>query len=291
MNEKNVLEMVDRMQQLNNLLLAQEVEFSIEFTKVWKNNTELEGYVLKSSKYNCAPTIYKNDNWYNKTDEEVVEFLMSMFKELSCQVDVSKFMKKDFITANVYPRLVSQDNSNELEQRGIAHMKFLDMNILFYLRIDSFDDEFGSLQVTDNLLETADITIDDAYNCALFNIESQVEIKTMEEVLCDQFGINLEDFGEPQCPMVVCTTKDKLQGAATMLCESVLIDLEERIGGKVAILPSSIHEFIAIPYSQDQDFDMFLNMVKEINTNEVSAEDKLTDSVYVVKNQKIQLAI
>lgn len=291
MNEKNTLKMEDRAEQLNALLLAQEADFTVDYVKVWKNNTELEGYTLKSSN-NCAPTIYFDEKWYQKSDREVVEFLTEMYKAHNCKVDVAEMVNRDYILSHIMPRMVSAENGEELENRGIAHIKFLDMFILFYASIDNFEEDgMASLQITDNLLKMANISLDEAYKCSLENLESQVEIKTMEEILFSDFGVDASEFREPQLPLWVCTTKNKLQGAAAMLCSSVLRKLEERIGGKIAILPSSIHEFIALGYNSEDEFETLLSMVREVNDTQVELEEKLTDSVYFIQNQELKLAI
>lgn len=291
MNEKNTLKMENRAKQLNALLLAQEANFTVDYVKVWKNNTELKGYTLKSSN-NCAPTIYFDEKWYQKSDRDVVEFLTEMYEAHACKVDVAEMVNRDYILSHIMPRMVSAENGEELENRGIAHIKFLDMFILFYAAIDNFaEDGMASLQITDNLLKMANISIDEAYKCSLANLESQVEIKTMEEILFGDLGLDASEFGEPQLPLWVCTTKNKLQGAAAMLCPSVLKTLEERIGSKIAILPSSIHEFIALGYNSEDEFETLLSMVREVNDTQVALEEKLTDSVYFIQNQELKLAM
>ncbi len=291
MNEKTTLKMEDRAEQLNAILLAQEADFTVDYVKVWKNNTELEGYTLKSSN-NCAPTIYFDEKWYQKSDREVVEFLTKMHEAHDCKVDVAEMVNRDYILSHIMPRMVSAENGEELENRGIAHIKFLDMFILFYAAIDNFaEDGMASLQITDNLLKMADISIDEAYKYSLENLESQVEIKTMEEILFGEMGMDASELGEPQFALWVCTTKNKLQGAAAMLCPSVLKKLEERIGGKIAILPSSIHEFIALGYNTEDEFETLLSMVREVNATQVAVEERLTDSVYYVQNQQLKIAM
>ena len=55
-------------------------------------------------------------------------------------------------------------------------------------------------------------------------------------------------------------------------------------GSNLYILPSSVHELIVIPESRLGNIDMALsglkNMVETVNKEEVSSEDKLSDSVY-----------
>lgn len=293
MNENLVIGMAERAAQLNDLLLAQEADFELDYVRVWKNNTELEGYTLKSPKHNCAPTIYFNENWFNQSDEDVVEYLKDMYRIHSLDFDASQLTNREYILANILPRMVSEDNEAELVNRGIAHIKFLDMFILFYVPVSDLvgNDEMASVQVTEMLLSTAKISLEEAYKASLENLENNVEIKTMEEVLFGEMGIESSEFSESQIPMWICSTKNRIQGAASMLCASVLSTLEERIGGRVAILPSSIHECIAVPYNLEDELQMYLSLVKEVNSTTVSSEERLTDSVYYVENQKLQLAV
>ncbi len=291
MNANFNLGMEDRAEKLNSLLLEQDADFTLVYIKVWKNNAELEGYVLRSSTNNCAPTVYYDSEWYNQDDAAVVSYLINMYKKHACQIDVSSLTDKDYILSHIKPRMVSENNLAELEERGIAHIKFLDMYILFYVTVDEFSDAMASMQVTDSLLHNAEITLDEAYSSALFNLEKEAEVKTLAEVLCQDMGVDPGFIGGAELPMWVCSTKNKIQGAATMLCKSVLETLEHKIGGKVAILPSSIHEFIAVPYESEEQFSMFKELVQQVNNTEVSVTDKLTDSVYFLQNAELKLAV
>ena len=66
-NNLVTVDMAARAEKLNNLLLAQEEGFRIEYSRVWKNNRELEGYVLRTEGSNVAPTVYREDGWYQNT--------------------------------------------------------------------------------------------------------------------------------------------------------------------------------------------------------------------------------
>lgn len=293
MNDKFVsVDMAARAEMLNNLLLAQGENFKIEYSKVWKNNKELEGYILRTDNSNVAPTIYRADVWYQKTDEEVISFLKDMLQRHGVDhMDVSAYLEKDYVLSHILPRLVSQTNGAELESRKIAHMPFLDMYILFYVPIDNFCNEgTGSIQVTNELLERANISIDEAYTASLANIEPNAEVKSMHEVLCGELG--MEDFADvPGIPMYICSVKNRIQGAAVMLSRTILDEIENRIGGKAAILPSSIHECIAVPYNSEEELSTFLSLVKEVNATQVEPIDKLTDSVYYIEDHQVKLAV
>lgn len=292
MNKKVTVGMKERAAQLNSLLLAQGAGFEVDYISVWKNNRKIDGYVLKSKYYNCVPTIYYDDNWYQKSDEEVVDYLKQSVEKYSCQLDVTHFLSKDYILSHILPRVVASHNKDDLQKQEIVYTRFLDMCVVFYIPLDSFcgDDGIGSFQMTNRIMEQIGITLNEMYNASVHNLEAQIELKNMSEVLgymMDEEEAEKFDLG--YCPMWVCTNKSKIYGAATMLCPSVLCELKKKIGEQYVILPSSIHEIIAIPYDDTTDqAKEYASMVREINNTQVRIEDRLTDSVYIVRNQTIE---
>ena len=67
-----------------------------------------------------------------------------------------------------------------------------------------------------------------------------------------------------------------------MFSKKIQSELLEIFGKKaVYVLPSSIHEFIAVSASY-MPIDDMREMVRTINENEVDPEDRLTDEVYVI---------
>lgn len=283
--------MEERAERLNNLLLAQKADFSVEYVRVWKNNLELEGYSLKSPVSNVAPTVYYDNSWYSSTDDEVIDFLKDMYQKHAAEFDISMLQDKNYILSHIMPRMVSMANAPELKNRGIAYMPFLDMIVLFYIPVDGIGvDGIATAQITDKLLSSAEITVDEAYAAAIANMESQAEVMSMAELMAQQFGMEFSEEEETIAPMWVCSTKNRVMGAAAVLCASVISALEEKISGKIAILPSSIHECIAIKYNSDEDLRYFTDMVRDINESQVQMHERLTDTVYCVRNHRLQIA-
>lgn len=290
MNRNLKLGMEERLNVLNSLLLEQGAEFTLVYTRVWKNNQNLEGYTMKSQDNSCSPTVYYDSEWFDKDDESVIRFLSNIYMKNSIDFDASKLMDRDYILSKIKPRLVSDKNLDDLKERCIAHVEYLDMLVLFYIPVDDFEDAMASIQVTEGLLKSVNISLEDAYVTSIKNLESEVEVKTMVEVLCGDMGIPSDTMGIDEFPMWVGTVKNKLQGAAALLCKSVLYKLEDKIGGKVAILPSSVHEFIAVAYESEEQFNVYRSMVKEVNSTQVAPVDKLTDSVYFVDDGTLKIA-
>ena len=295
MMNKNYLTMAEREAQLNDLLLAKKEDFSLKYKKVTKNNgLELEGYLLVSEKYNCSPIVYLGD-WYEQNDEEVVSYLTDYFKRTCRNIDVSSILNRDYILGHVYPRLVSDVNIDEVKRQEYVSIRFLDMLILFHfeMKLDGIEGS-ETVILREIMLDRLDISFSELYSRAFDNLEKDVSIRniytvTMEmlndEKLDDEY---LDLSGEPL--VYVCTNSSQLYGAATLLCKSVQNRLVQMFGNKIALLPSSIHEFLVTPYEQDWEISNYRKMVKEINRTVLDADEVLTDNVYLLENGKITIA-
>lgn len=73
------------------------------------------------------------------------------------------------------------------------------------------------------------------------------------------------------------TTKNN--GANIMLYKEYLEIAAEKMNGDFYILPSSIHELLAVPVST-AEIEKLRQMVKEVNDNEVAPEEILGYEVY-----------
>lgn len=81
-------------------------------------------------------------------------------------------------------------------------------------------------------------------------------------------------------PMYVATNEDKVQGAAVMFYPDFMDQAAKELGGDVFVLPSSVHEVLILPDDGSMSVDELRDMVTTINATEVSAQDRLADSVY-----------
>ena len=75
-----------------------------------------------------------------------------------------------------------------------------------------------------------------------------------------------------------------------MIADSAFMERLHNEIGNFYILPSSIHEIIAVPASGGFEIAMLYSMVKEVNSTAVSEEDFLSDIVYFYDGNKITVA-
>ena len=173
-------------------------------------------------------------------------------------------------------------------------IEFEDLAIVY--RWNLGNDSLGTYTnlVNNDLAAKEGLTENDLYNAANKNTKElfPVSIKNMNEVISEiifgesELGEEMqEEFNEVMMEtpnehsMYVITNESKLYGAASMLYEEPLHELAEKVGSDLYILPSSVHEVIAV----SADFsspDELAEMVYEINMDQVDINDRLSNQVY-----------
>ena len=94
-----------------------------------------------------------------------------------------------------------------------------------------------------------------------------------------------------QPTMLVATNQSKINGAGILFCKEALLQICEQLGKQYAILPSSVHECICVPYESEEDLTYFREMVREMNQTQVLTEDRLTNSVYLCDQGNLSLSM
>ena len=112
-------------------------------------------------------------------------------------------------------------------------------------------------------------------------------VKDMNEVMRDMLkkdGMPDEIIEEciPNAPsglMYVISNSIGVNGAVSMLYEDELQKLAEKLGSDLYILPSSLHEVIAVP-SHLGELEQLAEMVHQVNMTTVDLKDRLSNQVY-----------
>ena len=270
--------------------------------KVNKTNREVDGlnfYDIPGLK-NATPTIYVNNLYeeYERTGkyEEVIriaaETMERGIKSFNDEIK-AELLDTSRLKDNVFFTLINAEQNKEL-LKTVPHREFEDLAIVY--RWNLGNDSLGTYTnlVNNDLAAKEGLTENDLYNAANKNTKElfPVSIKNMNEVISEIIfgdselsGEMEEEFKEvmmetqDERSMYVITNESKLFGAASMLYEEPLHELAEKIGSDLYILPSSIHEVIAV----SADFgspDELAEMVYEINMDQVDINDRLSNQVY-----------
>ena len=265
---------------------------NITINHVIKNNgCEMDGLVIMEKGKDIAPTIYLDSFYELYTNGENIKNIIRQIEVIYEQnknnvtFDVNILKHFDTIKDKIVYKVVNY-RSNEKLLEQVPHKRILDLAVVFYCLLDNEYGRSATALIYNNNLKNWNVTIDDVYKAALKNTPDLLHSKISSmAALFEKCGVNVE--GEEvdlkdyvPSDMYVLTNESKLNGAACILYENVLYDFAQKLGADLYILPSSVHEVILLPKLSMFEKDELVNMVKEVNTEGVAADEVLSDHVY-----------
>ena len=265
---------------------------NITINHVIKNNgCEMDGLVIMEKGKDIAPTIYLDSLYEFYTNGENIKSIIRQIELIYEQnknnvtFDVNILKHFDTIKDKIVYKVVNY-RSNEKLLEQVPHKRILDLAVVFYCLLDNEYGRSATALIYNNNLKNWNVTIDDVYKAALKNTPDLLHSKISSmAALFEKCGVNvdgeevdLKDYVPSD--MYVLTNESKLNGAACILYENVLYDFAQKLGADLYILPSSVHEVILLPKLSVFEKDELVNMVKEVNTEGVAADEVLSDHVY-----------
>lgn len=162
-------------------------------------------------------------------------------------------------------RMVSKNRYSALELSKIAHRAYNDMELIPVEIVD-----LGSNMQAVKTIRDKDFSF---YEDAL--------TATEQENPADIFPFS-ELFGAEAAPIYVISNKRRFYGAIALLYPSVQTRLREIMGDEFVIIPSSVHEVLAIP-AHFADIVALPGMVRAINNEQVDKEEWLAETAYFAR--------
>ena len=257
--------------------------------KVLKNNgTRLYGLTIKEKGSNLAPTIYL-EGFYERylegedisSIEKEILFIYKSEKPAIC-FDTGFVKDWENVKRNVVCRVINCElNKEKLE--GIPYFQFLDLAVTFSVLVETGGLPCsGSFTIHNSHIMMWGVTADELYTVALENTRrlEKPEIIRLGDALMEIVGKEVVS-GEGYMPdMYIFTNKKKLHGASCLLFTDMLQELADKIGSDLFIIPSSIHEAIIVPRTEEVDSSELDGMVNIVNAEQVQPEEILSDHVY-----------
>ena len=271
----------------------QGMRFRVE--PVNKVNKVLDGITLVGSGAgrSVSPTLYINHMYEHYLEtENLQEVLQSAarrmdmaFKEMPEVGDVNLESAKDNIVFQVINTLQNEDML-----RDMPHREFQDLSIIYRWVVKVDENGIQSSAIRNNLAEQLGMNEEQLFKCAVENTRRifPPTVKSMNDVIREMFisdGMPAEVadmmIGEmPEDKMMWVISNDRgINGAGSMLYEDNLHKLAMKLETDLYILPSSVHECIAVSTNVGDPYEL-AEMVSEINMGQVALEDRLSNQVY-----------
>ena len=262
---------------------------------VEKVNMTYDGISIRGKDTNISPTIYINDmyeKYQNCGDLEETLMaacdLMAMeFAKTPQVVDVDS-LYKDANEKVVFQLINTEQNRSFLEQ--VPHREFQDLSIIYKLVINADAESIQSIKVTNSLAERLGMNEEQLFKCAAENTRRifPPKVRSMNDVMKEMFlsdGMP-EEIAEmmirevpPEQTLWIISNNRGIDGAVSMLYENELHELAENLESDLYILPSSVHEVLAVS-TELTDPEELAQMVAEVNMQKVALEERLSNQVY-----------
>ena len=275
---------------------------SISIHTVNKNNgITLNGVVIMSEAETISPTIYlepffemaKKGKDMNELADEIL--VLNAEQKNKFNFDVDEFQDINVTGKKILYKLINYDKNEEL-LRNVPHRKWQDLAIVYYVLVSCDELGTGTILIRNEHMKLWNVGEQELYVLAMENAPKLLKktIKTMAEIILDFMDEKLMDseeneitvkaakeFGEnTPIKMYVMGNKVKLNGAGVILYDRALASFAEYTESDFYILPSSIHEVILVPANEEVDEQSLLSLVREVNENNVTEEEWLSDNIY-----------
>lgn len=278
----------------NEFLPEKYRDMRLEIKKIPKINGAVDSIYLLDEKKNlkATPTIYLSDMFehYNVVKDfdvvikSAVDKMIKGFNEANnCEIDFNNSDEK------IVFQFINFEQNKEL-LKNIPHRKYLDLAIIYRFVISIEEEGIKSFIINNSVLDKLGYLEQDLYERAVVNTEKifTPTIRSMNDAIRYILDNNnapdemIEEFiSDRQTEKIMWIISNPLgiNGAISMFYEDKLYNLANNINSDLYIMPSSIHEVIAVS-SKFGNADDLAKLVREVNLQEVSLNERLSNQVY-----------
>lgn len=259
------------------------------------NGIKHDSLMVKKEGSNACPACYLDDlfsQYENLGDfatfmDKLAVSIHEQYENAPTQLDVNDFAKLDYVRKNIFPEAINKDANEELLGR-VPSIEIADLAVIFRVRVDSdksfiINDDIAALYETDakDLFEIAKDNSNehDSYYCIGLNEKFS------------EMGFAIPGASKGEEDMYILTNDSGLYGAGCIVFPEFIEAVEEYIGEPFYILPSSLHELLAVPASKVDDVGALEEIVEQVNKGYVNECDKLSDNVYMYNPQSRSIEV
>jgi hypothetical protein len=261
-----------------------------------KINRQVDGISILEPgvKTGVSPSVYINDMYEQyKNTGDVNLVLQSAADCMAEAMREAPLVVADLKMENASENIVFQLINTEQNRGMLADMpnrSFQDLSIIY--RWVAKIDEHGiqSTRITNSLAKLLGFSEEQLFHLAAVNTRRIFPpvVKNMNDELRKLFeknGMPAEKAEmmfrkiPPEQQMYVISNERRINGANSMLYEDKLHDLASELGTDLYILPSSIHEIIAVSTKMGEP-NKLASVVTEINREELPLQERLSNQVY-----------
>ena len=252
------------------------------------NDTKFIG--ISVSKTQVSPVFYIDDYFKKQCDvNDVADNIVDSYKKNS--VLPFNFVSEDLtdwdkVKDRVIFTLANKEKNAEL-LAGIPHTPVLDLVKVYKILFDKDNGTLASAKITNGIIEKWGIALSELDKVATKNTPKLLP----EEVLEIGSLLGMPELDDTE--MLVITNKEKINGASAALYPNTLNKINDTFGGNgLYIIPSSIHEVLAIPKTDSMSINEIVSVIMSINGDPGMLADNevLSNNLYEFNNGNLFVA-
>ena len=279
-------------------VLNDDRETEVILTDIVKNNGVMsEIMTIRQDGEAAAPVFYMADIYEQylcgQAADDLIDQMLIICRECNTYtLPVAGEWFGEF--ENVRERIIMKVVNYEKNQQQLEHCPFirqLDLAVTFRILVEEEKTQIGTVLVSDDMAGQWEVTDADLYEAAVDNMRrlwsgvlepvQDMAREMMDDRMLDEYNTFLEEHpGAEELPMYVLTNEIRLNGAAALFYTDYLKQFALSVKGDVFVLPSSIHEVLLIPVTEDMNAWYLRQVVEEVNHQLVSEEEQLSKHVY-----------
>ncbi len=293
----NYQQFIEAMNEKITALLGDNATVQIHTTQ--KNNgTQRIGLIITPRTINLSPTIYLEEFYtlfqQGHTLDEISENVLTLYRKAIPERpwDVTQVQDFEQAKSKLVYKLVHRDRNIECLD-SIPHVPYWDLEMVFYLLLDTFEHGIATILITNQMLTHWKIDAELLYQLATANTPNLLpyDFRPMREVIEELLGRELTEEEDCESHMFVLTNPYRHYGAACVLYPRVLEKIGEQIEEDYYLLPSSIHEMIVLPVSHAVSTAELTEIIADINETQVLKEEILSDHAYYYSRKENKVVI
>lgn len=255
----------------------------------------LTALCIRSDKTNITPLIYIDSAYENYCHGASIENLATTIKQIYEQNSNLQQFDTTIVTdwekakKTVCARLINvKRNTSYLAEKVTTPLDGTNLAYMYFIDIPVVKD--GSVPINTSIFKGWNVSLEEMHEIACANTAKYYPacIQSMAATMEDLAGDTGIDFVPTDAAMYVVTNRQKIHGAISALYPDTAKRLQDALGDYY-LLPSSIHEMLAVPVSLAQSPEDLLHMVVSINHDGsvVRPEDILADNIFKIADGKL----
>lgn len=282
-------------EKFKDYLPEQYKDMELRVASVNKVNRLLDGITLisKGENRNVSPTIYINDMYdhYLHTEnlQEVLQDAASCMERAFADIPVVNGLNFESAKDNIVFQVINTIQNQDM-LKDMPHREFQDLSIIYRWIVATDEKGMQSTIIRDGMARQLGMNEEQLFRCAVENTRRILPpvVRSMNDVIREMMvgdgmpeemsEMMLDDIPDDRMMYVISNNKG-INGAVSMLYEDNLHKLAQKLETDLYILPSSVHECIAISVNAGDPYEL-AEMVNEVNMSQVALEERLSNQVY-----------